>query len=174
MTSRALIALDFIARLAGIVAIIALLIFVMTASVCIYKHRKANGTTAPLRLSLATVILSVFLLFAASYLGATVARRQLIAALLSPTCAQGVTINERSLGQSSKQLMDALKNIHWTLGHHSHPTTRFTLTFGEESCRVSLILARDSENPHEYWIFLPARWMGGEIGRINTISLDGI
>jgi len=76
--------------------------------------------------------------------------------------------------RNSRDLLHAFDDLHWEWGHHSHPTKKISVVISDQSGRIALTLARDSEYPQEYWVFLPNYWItsGTEIGRIKTSAFD--
>ena len=87
-----------------------------------------------------------------------------------------VTLNGEPISNSAPVLV-ALARVEHVGSHHSHPTDPIRVEVAAEKARLSLVLARDSEKPTEYWVFLPAQGgsggsLGREIGRINTSAFD--
>jgi hypothetical protein len=85
-----------------------------------------------------------------------------------------VTVNSaRAADQNA--IIVALKNIHDAAAHHSHPTTEYRVLLDTSQGPLYLRLCRDSDNPHEYWVFYPGFRSTdlSEIGRTFTDVLDG-
>jgi len=90
---------------------------------------------------------------------------------LGPDCK--VSMNGAAV-QNRGEVLGSLRDLHWERGHHSYPTKRLSLVISSESGRAVFELARDSEYPQEYWVFLPEYWITSktEIGRIKTHVFD--
>jgi hypothetical protein len=75
---------------------------------------------------------------------------------------------------NSKEIVSALRTLHWVQAHHSNPTERIAVEISDGSERLLLFLARDSGNPREYWVYFPRHWItsNDEIGRIETPVFD--
>jgi hypothetical protein len=86
-----------------------------------------------------------------------------------------VTING-TRSDKTNELLVALGSMHDTLGHHSHPTTGYRLFLATSRGPLELQLCRDSQDPHEYWVFYPAFYStsANDIGHVFTNALDGI
>lgn len=58
--------------------------------------------------------------------------------------------------------------------HHSHPTKQLEVQIEDQKGSLTVILARDSERPSEYWVYSPEDdftrgiTTGHEIGQINA------
>jgi hypothetical protein len=73
-------------------------------------------------------------------------------------------------------LVTALRNMHDTMGHHSHPTTRDRLLVKTSRGPLGLELRRDSQDVHEYWVFYPEfnSTKMNDVGHVFTDALDGV
>ena len=60
-----------------------------------------------------------------------------------------VTVNGTPIANVGP-LVEALRNMHRTIGHHSHPTTRYHVVLTTSRDSLPLDLERDSGDPHEY------------------------
>ena len=70
---------------------------------------------------------------------------------------------------SNKQgIISALQSLSCIPAHHSHPTTTMSLVATNTDTQIKLVLARDSSNSQEYWVFMPDYYITSknEIGRI--------
>jgi len=63
-----------------------------------------------------------------------------------------MSVNNQSTARTD-DILRATKTMHATIGHHSHPTTRFQVHIETSVGSVTLIVRRDSSDPHEYWVF---------------------
>ena len=82
-----------------------------------------------------------------------------------------VSGREVSDGQAIVQVLKTTAEIH---GHHSHPINPSVVEIRAGSSSLRLTVARDSDVPDEYWIFVPGEGslgqhrFGLEIGRVKT------
>ncbi len=86
---------------------------------------------------------------------------------------KSVQINGRILTDADtfiNELQGSLQPFAFNLGHHSHPTLALRATFTSDGRQLTLVLARDSSDPDEYWVFYPA--YGVTIAHVRTSSLD--
>ena len=83
-----------------------------------------------------------------------------------------VSINGHQV-QNSDEILDTLRGLRDLPPHHSSPSHQFRLDIYGHSHLV-LLLARDSSNPREYWVFYPRHFItrSNEIGRIITPLFD--
>ena len=163
---------------------ILLAVFLVNWSLFMYRQHLAKEGDVPPRFAHAwtrfpTRTLKIFLVigaidFAIYFLSAAIARHQVLRTIdsLSPgytTFANGHVV------QTQGETVKALRNLHWALGHHSHPTTTIDVIISDGSKRITLVLARDSEDHREYWVFFPEYSITSqaEIGRIKTNAFDG-
>jgi hypothetical protein len=86
-----------------------------------------------------------------------------------------VTVNGTPIANVGP-LVDALRKMHGTIGHHSHPTTRYHVVLITSRGSLPLDLERDSGDPHEYWVYYPVFHITrlNEVGHAFTDALDGI
>jgi len=72
-------------------------------------------------------------------------------------------------------LKNALAKIAEGSAHHSHPTTSYCVELTSDHQSLRLVLKRDSQNLHEYWVFYPKYYATklNEVGRVFTGALDG-
>ena len=72
------------------------------------------------------------------------------------------------------EILSALSSLHVARAHHSHPTHQLTVEVVLPQETLRLILARDSDRPHEYWVYSPNYWStsNNEIGRIVSPVFD--
>ena len=65
-----------------------------------------------------------------------------------------VRVEQRSVADSAKALA-VLRAVQAIPAHHSHPTNTIDVSLHSERGSLSLRLGRDSNDPHEYWVFYP-------------------
>jgi hypothetical protein len=91
---------------------------------------------------------------------------------LCSTANSSVLVNGREVSGPA-EVLSTLKELRDIPPHHSSPGKRLSIDiFGPSP--VSLVLARDSSDPREYWVFLPKYWItrSKEIGRLKTAVFD--
>jgi hypothetical protein len=88
---------------------------------------------------------------------------------------EAVTVNGTLFDRSNGLIAD-LRAMHDSFGHHSHPTSGYQLILKTSRGPLLLQLCRDSQNPHEYWVFYLEFYStkSNEVGRVFTDALDGI
>ena len=84
-----------------------------------------------------------------------------------------VSISGQSV-ENAEPILRALRSLRWAQAHHSHPTHRIGINISDSEHELSLILARDSDDPHEYWVFFPEHSItaANEVGSIFTNVFD--
>lgn len=91
------------------------------------------------------------------------------------SCAiESVEVNG-SLFSKPDALLYALRGMHETIGHHSHPTTRYHVLIQTSCGPLALELGRDSDDSNEYWVFYPGlhSTQVNAVGHSFTDVLDG-
>jgi hypothetical protein len=78
------------------------------------------------------------------------------------------------------EILDALRHVGDLPAHHSHPTRIFNVTISDPPRQLLLWVARDSSDPHEYWVFFPSpsklafrAKLKTDIGHVRTTVFDG-
>jgi len=86
---------------------------------------------------------------------------------------EAVSVNGSETGNGDS-LVAALRETHTTMAHHSHPTTEYWVILDTSRGSLYLRLCRDSDNPHEYWMYYPGFQTTklNEVGRTFTDVLD--
>jgi hypothetical protein len=112
--------------------------------------------------------------FLAEHLSENRARRYLLTAV---TESSGVIVNGRRLSDPSV-VLNALRGIRRVPAHHSSPSAPIHLLLEGGPEPVGIIIARDSNRPHEFWVYRPgSNWhndpLGQDAGRILSGELDG-
>jgi hypothetical protein len=83
-----------------------------------------------------------------------------------------VLVNGNEVSNSA-EVLSTIRALRDLPAHHSSPSRRFRVDIrGPQS--LFLILARDSGDPREYWVFYPTYMITryNEIGRIRTSTFD--
>jgi hypothetical protein len=172
--------LDVIAVGLFLWTLIALPVFLLNWFLYIYRcyGRKWRPSSlrsrnkAPMKSTRAFLIpIATFL--AVCELSTSTARQQVRHRINSLGPGSTVSVNG-AVVQNPSDVLDALNDLRWERGHHSHPTKKIGVVISDQSGHVVLTLARDSENPKEYWVFLPKYWITSksEVGRIKTSAFD--
>ena len=83
------------------------------------------------------------------------------------------------LAQNRQQVLDTLKQFTNLPAHHSSPTHELHVDISDPPRNLRLWIARDSSEPHEYWVFAPSPFklasraaMKKDIGHIRTSVFD--
>jgi hypothetical protein len=86
---------------------------------------------------------------------------------------EAVTVNGTPF-EATEGFIAALRGMHGTFGHHSHPTTEYRLLLKTSNGPLALELRRDSQDPHEYWVFYPEfnATKLQDVGHVFTDALD--
>ena len=72
------------------------------------------------------------------------------------------------------EALSGLKTLQWVPQHHSYPTKVIRVEVFDHSRQVVLLIARDSGDPREYWVFSKKSFITRhiEVGRIMTSAFD--
>ena len=86
---------------------------------------------------------------------------------------ESMTVNGVEL-VNDPDLITALRGMHDAPAHHSEPTVSYQLLLQTERGPLTLLLRRDSQNKHEYWVYYPGfhSTQDNEVGRVFTDALD--
>jgi len=101
------------------------------------------------------------------------ARGQLLGAL---DRASAVGFHSQILDHSAA-ILTVLRSLHHLPAHHTSPVDPLRLELVSGGTTTAITIARDSETPGEYWVYLPgSNWhhdpLGQEAGRISNAALD--
>ena len=169
--------LDWIVWWSFVTALVALPILVVNWLIFVVRRSRAPRTSRgsipfPLK-SILFFSLPSLVVLAGATLSKSIANTEIISTIQSFDAAAQVSINGKSV-QNQTEVLSALRTRHWVLGHHSQPTTRISIQIWDRSRSLVLSLARDSNDPREYWVFYPKYYItsGNETGRIKTSVFD--
>jgi hypothetical protein len=153
-------ALDFIAVAAFVMALVAFPFSVYT----LYRQ--------PIRSALVFAI-PLLVLLIASDTSQEIAQSKVLDEFDALGEKYQISINGTPTSNTNDVLL-ALKTLRWLPAHHSSPTKRINVEISDDSRRIVLSLARDSNNPREYWVFYPKHIITkhSKIGRIVTPVFD--
>jgi hypothetical protein len=117
---------------------------------------------------------SIILCMLISTVVSAIAQRDALTFLASLTGPHSLTVDGRAMVEEGTIVSD-LKAVHYTIGHHSHPTKMLRISIQSEGKALELNLGRDSGRPQEYWVYVASDRFraGNDIGRIVTSALDG-
>jgi hypothetical protein len=78
---------------------------------------------------------------------------------------------------NAASFVDVLKRVAHVGAHHSHPLEPIRVEIADGSKVLSLVLARDSQVPTEYWVLVPdavhqERSLGREAGRLTATASE--
>jgi hypothetical protein len=155
-------------RVLDFVAIVTFAAGLIALPFSLYTFRKQ-----PMR-SLLVFGIPLLMFFGACDLGRTIVQAQILADLdqLGADCQ--ISINEKP-SANPREVLSALKDLGWLPKHHSDPAKRFRVDISDHSRQVVLLVARDSRDPREYWVFSPKSFITthNDVGRIVTSAFDG-
>lgn len=97
-------------------------------------------------------VLSVIVGLFASWTGVSIARYEVIDRLGTAGDNCRISVNGKPV-QNSKEILTVLRSFHTSPAHHSQPTHTIDIDVSDGSERTMLRLARDSDDPKEYWVF---------------------
>ena len=173
--------LDVIAITLSLIILAAMPIVGASWLVCFYRRRAALGIAAEranrrLRIvtkALKVLLVSIIAFFGVCFLSVWTAHEEVLHGVNSLRDSCTISVNGH-LMEDPGVLLYALRELRWTLGHHSHPTRNLDVKISGQTQSITLSVARDSENPQEYWVFAPRYWITSrtDIGRIKTSALD--
>ena len=171
--------LDAVAYLAFAIALIMLPVLAVNWSIYIWKITKRHRPeprTSTVKIPIKSVLgfmIPVIVVLCASIFSESIARDDVLRRVNSLPEGCNVSVNGQAV-QDPKAIISVLKSLHPVLPHHSEPTRTINVQIWDYSRQITLILARDSGNPQEYWVFYPkhAITARNEVGRITTPIFD--
>lgn len=117
---------------------------------------------------------SILVSFGAATIATSATRQDVLNFLRrSPPADLAVTVNDE-LVPNTHEVISVLGAISPYRAHHSHPTRRICVKVRSVADSLVLHLGRDSGDPREYWVFVPAHGItsNNEIGRVTTSLFD--
>jgi len=166
--------LDVVMKACAVVGLVTLPFLVVSWTQKVIKtaqRKKANGVFV--FASSSVFLLAVSGGLCLGFFGKSLGQDEFKRTMTSITDDAHVSVNGVAV-VNSKEIVSALRTLHWVQAHHSNPTKRIAVEVSDGSERLLLFLARDSGNPREYWVFFPRHWItaNNEIGRIETPVFD--
>jgi hypothetical protein len=162
--------LDFVFIIAGLTALVTLPFLIFAWSN--YLGSLPQNRTFPIR-SVAFFVGSIVVALCTASISQSLAQGSVLDALdvCSPSNST-VLINGREV-PNGVEVLSTLRELRGRSPHHSSATQSFTVEVRGPS-HIILRVARDSGDPHEYWVFLPKYWITryNEIGRLVTPIFD--
>ena len=171
--------LDAVAYLAFAIALMMLPVLTVNWFIYVWKMTKryrpeprTSTVTIPIK-SVLGFIIPVIVVLCASIFSESIARDEVLRRVNSLPEGCNVSVNGQT-AQDPKAIISVLKSLHPVLPHHSEPTRTINVQICDYSRQITLMLARDSGNPREYWVFYPkhAITARNEVGRIITPIFD--
>ena len=145
-------ALDFISIVAILAAVVASPFLVISWFSYVF-HRKRTGPF-PFKSTLFFAV-PVILGLVSSWTSDSIAQSQTLEFLRSVSPNARVSVNGQKV-KNSGETLNALREVKNLLAHHSHPTRTIYVDISDEPRHLRLLVARDSDEPHEYWVFAPS------------------
>ena len=99
-----------------------------------------------------------------------------VAEFLKSTSSMCTVSIDGRVAPNRDEILAALRSAEHLPAHHSSPTRRVRVEVSDTPRKLTLLLARDSGDPHEYWIFAPSATRFSydrDIGHIKTAIFDG-
>lgn len=103
-----------------------------------------------------------------------------VAEFLKSVSSQCTVSIDGRIATNPKQIVETLKTFDNIPAHHSHPGRILEIDISDPPRSLRLWVARDSDDPHEYWVLVPSRSklafrasLRKDIGHIKTSLFDG-
>jgi hypothetical protein len=157
-------------------AVVAAPFFVVNWLIYVFKHKKRGPFPTK---STLFFLIPVVLGFVTSWAATSIAEGEVrqFWDSLSPNYA--ISIDGRPI-DNRDEILATLKTAHSVMAHHSHPTHTIHIQISDPPRNLSVQVARDSEDTHEYWVFVssPSQLVSRgdlktDIGHIKTSVFDG-
>jgi hypothetical protein len=139
-----------------------------------YFASKGSGPVSRIAsVSFSVFVLSVIVGLFTGWTRVSIVRYNVIDELRAAPDNCRISINGNP-AQNSKEILRVLRTLRTSPAHHSHPTHAINIQISYGSEHMMLRLARDSDDPKEYWVFFPKYGITStsEVGRIKTSALD--
>lgn len=98
-----------------------------------------------------------------------------VAEFLAATSSKCTVSIDGHSAKDSQAILAALREIAHFPAHHSSPTRRLCVDIFDPPRKLALVLTRDSDDPHEYWVFAPSATRFSydrDIGHVRTALFD--
>lgn len=154
-------------RVLDLIAIVAFFLALIAFPFAFYNFRRR-----PIQ-SLLIFAVPALLFFSACDLSEAIIQGQILADfdLLGDDCQ--ISLDGKRC-PNPPEALSALKTLRSVPEHHSYPTKVIRVEVFDRSRQVVLLIARDSQDPREYWVFSPNSFITRhiEVGRIVTSAFD--
>jgi hypothetical protein len=106
-------------------------------------------------------------------LGRTIGQAQILAELDQVTDECQVSVDGKP-SSNPREALSAFKALRWIPKHHSEPTKPVRIEVSDRSRQFEFLIARDSRDPREYWVFYPKSFITkhNDVGQIVTSAFD--
>ena len=146
-------------RALDIISVVAILAAVLAAPFLLinwfsYIFRRGKTGPFPIKSTLFFAV-PVIVGLVAGWTSGSIAQFQAREFLESLSQQVSVSIDGKEV-QNSGEILIALGGIKDLLAHHSSPTRNIYVDISDGPRHLRLVLARDSSDPHEYWVFGPS------------------
>ena len=145
-------ALDFISVVAIAAAVLAAPFLLISWFSYVFR-RKRTGPF-PIKITLFFAV-PVIVGLVAGWTSDSIAQSQTLEFLQSVSARGSVSVNGKEV-QNSGDIINALRGIEDRQFHHSSPTHTIYVDILDGPRHLRLLVARDSSDPHEYWVFTPS------------------
>lgn len=159
-----------------LIAIAATPFFVVNWLLYVFKRKKRSGFPTK---STLFFIVPVALGFVTSSASTSIAAGDVHRFLDSLSPNYIVLIDSKPV-EDRDRILSTLKSFHGIMAHHSHPTHTLHVEISDGERQLALQVARDSEDPQEYWVFVPSPSqfarrgdLKTDIGHMKTRVFDG-
>jgi len=164
--------LDRLVTLLGPVTIVVFAAAWIYALICIIRKDRSRFIAAA-----AVGMVFIFTVIALAEIITACARRDVLHFLDAANTPFTVHVAGRPCSASkADSVLTILRSTRRRAAHHSHPTDRLMIDVTNSSARtVHLVLERDSQVPHEYWVYQTdyTTTSNNEIGRVVTPLFGG-
>jgi len=167
--------LDFVIVVAGLLALAAAPFFLLAWSD--YLSRRPEQRVFPIKSVLFFV--GPLLIAALAYGSSTLIAQCEVAEFLQSASSQCTVSIDGRIVQNPEQILKTLRGFGDVPAHHSSPGRILQIDISDPPRNLRLWVARDSSDPHEYWVFAPSpsklafrASLKKDIGHIKTPLID--
>jgi hypothetical protein len=138
--------------------------FFLFSCVPYFASRNRGPASRTASLSFSVFMLSVIVGLFAGWTGTSIARDEVVEKLKAAADGCQIYVNGKP-ARNPQEILAILRKMYWSPGHHSHPTTAININnainvgVSYDSERIMLRVARDPDDPKEYWVFFPKYWI---------------
>jgi hypothetical protein len=170
-------------RLLDFVIVIAILVAVVAAPFLLigwsnYLSRRPEERVFPTKSVLFFVL--PLLIGALAYGSSTLIAECQVAEFLDSVSSHSTVSIDGRIVQNRQEVLETLRGFQHLPAHHSSPGRIIQIDISEPPRNLRIWLARDSSDPHEYWVLVPSpsklafrASLKKDIGHIKTPLFDG-